>query len=113
MATYRVSTEGDCEGRSVRQLGVYSGEIKRIVSLLLLQGKNPYYTYTFQPVEILNADHMKEANGVKVTKSFGESYRVVVDESANRDHNLLEEVKKSLRGLSPEHIRVLKEHLNA
>ncbi|AAQ17767.1 hypothetical protein Aeh1ORF106c [Aeromonas phage Aeh1] len=114
MATYSVTTEGDCEGRSIRHLGVYSGEIKKIVSLLLLQGKNPYYGYNFQPVEVLRADHLNEAKGVKVTKSsFSESYRVVVDEHHNRDYNLLEEAKKQLRGLSPEHIRVLKEHLNS
>lgn len=113
MATYSVTTEGDCEGRSIRHLGVYSGEIKKIVSLLLLQGKNPYYGYNFQPVGVLNANHLNEANGVKVTKSFGDSFRVVVDEKQNRDHNLLEEAKKQLLGLSADHLRVLKDHLNA
>ncbi|QFP93275.1 UNVERIFIED_ORG: hypothetical protein Xoosp15_10 [Xanthomonas phage Xoo-sp15] len=45
---WRVTTEGDCEGRSVRQLGTYEGHILDVVRQLAGQA---YYQLTFERVK--------------------------------------------------------------
>lgn len=45
---WRVTTEGDCEGRTTRQLGVYDGHIADIAARL---ADRVYYSLTFCPGE--------------------------------------------------------------
>ncbi len=45
--TWHVTTEGDCEGRSVKDLGVHTGYMDDIAKAL---GDKCYYTLQFKPV---------------------------------------------------------------
>lgn len=54
---WRVTTEGDCEGRSVRDLGVYEGFFDEVA--LRLADKS-YYSLTLTPVEPVIASKMPE-----------------------------------------------------
>lgn len=49
MPVYRVSTENDCEGRSLRDLGVWQGSIEDIALYL---ANKCYYSLTFEECEI-------------------------------------------------------------
>lgn len=53
LGVWRVTTEGDCEGRSVRQLGTYEGHVLDIAKQLAGQA---YYQLDFRRVEPKKVD---------------------------------------------------------
>jgi hypothetical protein len=65
--TWKVTTEGDCEGRSTRDLGVHTGFLDEIAFALAAQA---YYGLRF---DIVNQDKLKGAGptGVEVQVSLG------------------------------------------
>lgn len=48
VGTWSVTTEGDCEGRTTKDLGIHKGHI---VDIALLLGKKQYYSLQFKPAE--------------------------------------------------------------
>lgn len=48
IGVWRVTTEGDCEGRTTRDLGIYEGHIVDIAAAL---GRFAYYSLHFRRVE--------------------------------------------------------------
>jgi len=46
-----VSTEGDCEGRSRNELGIFEGTIPEVLKQLFELGLTPYYKYYFTPYQ--------------------------------------------------------------
>lgn len=48
---WKVTTEGDCEGKSTKDLGTYEGHIVDIARKLYECGRFPMYSYTFSPVK--------------------------------------------------------------
>jgi hypothetical protein len=80
---WKVTTEGDCEGRSVQQLGLFTGEIDDIA--FYLKDKS-YYKLTFreETVGVKHIDHIVGKSGkvsVQVPKlsSFIASMKEKVD----------------------------------
>jgi len=62
--TFRVTTEGDCEGRSVMDLGVYTGYIDEIAFAL---ADKCYYTLHFKLVEPTPLDMTPKKDTVKIS----------------------------------------------
>lgn len=62
--TFRVTTEGDCEGRSVMDLGVYTGYIDEIAFAL---ADKCYYTLHFKSVEPTPLDMTPKKDTVKIS----------------------------------------------
>lgn len=50
---WRVTTEGDVEGRSIKFIGEYSGHIADITKMLVESGVSPCYSFRFTPVKKL------------------------------------------------------------
>lgn len=48
----KVTTEGDCEGHSTREVGLFTGELNQIVTHLLNIGEKPYYNFKVENVWI-------------------------------------------------------------
>lgn len=54
MPIYKITTEGDCEGRSVKQLGYYeANSAEHAVKYLKSIGKNEYYYYNVEEINNL------------------------------------------------------------
>jgi hypothetical protein len=64
IGTWHVTTDGDCEGRSTRQLGTYTGHIALIA--FMLSNKACYQLY-FSPSELENSVVIK--NEIDTVKS--------------------------------------------
>lgn len=48
----QLTTEGDCEGRSTKSLGMFIGNIDQIITYCLENGIKPYYNYSYKCVTI-------------------------------------------------------------
>lgn len=62
--TFEVTTEGDCEGRSIRNLGTYTGYIDEIAFAL---ADKCYYTLCFKLVEPTSLDLTPKKDTVKIS----------------------------------------------
>lgn len=62
--TFKVTTEGDCEGRSVRDLGVYTGYIDEIAFAL---ADKCYYKLCFTLVEPTKLDLTPKKDTVEIS----------------------------------------------
>ncbi len=58
MAIYKVTTEGDCEGKSTRTLGLFSGTKHQAIAYLKVNGNNPYYHYRIQKVDVVDVSSL-------------------------------------------------------
>jgi hypothetical protein len=63
---WKVTTEGDCEGRSTRDLGIFKGFIDEIALHL---ADRCYYTLDFKPVK-LQEEFSPKANEVHISLPF-------------------------------------------
>lgn len=78
--TFEVTTEGDCEGRTTKNLGVYTGFIDEIA--LHLADKCHYYSLRFREIEIRTSF---PATRDKVHVSFDSSFPLNVAQSVFKD----------------------------
>jgi len=62
--TFKVTTEGDCEGRSTRELGVYTGYVDEIAFAL---ADRCCYSLRFTPVEPDELDMTPKKDTVKIS----------------------------------------------
>ena len=62
--TFKVTTEGDCEGKSIRDLGVYTGYIDEIAFAL---ADKCFYTLCFALVEPTTLDLTPKKDTVKIS----------------------------------------------
>ena len=62
--TFKVTTEGDCEGKSIRDLGIYTGYIDEIAFAL---ADKCYYTLCFTLVEPTKLDLTPKKDTVKIS----------------------------------------------
>lgn len=56
VGTWKITTEGDCEGRTTQQLGTHSGELAEV---LLGLGKSALYSLWVHPIEDMPAVPVK------------------------------------------------------
>lgn len=76
---WKVTTEGDCEGRTIKNLGTYTGYIDEIAKLLVMSGNTPGYSLDFKSVGVLKPKNNKEVKSVHVT--FSRNYSMYDMES--------------------------------
>ena len=62
--TYKVTTEGDCEGRSIRDLGVHTGYIDEIAFAL---ADKCYYSLRFKQVDPTELDLTPKKDTVEIS----------------------------------------------
>lgn len=56
---YKVTTEGDCEGRSVRTIGIFVGTKEQIATYLVENNIQPYYYFSFYLIDIKDVSNIK------------------------------------------------------
>ena len=59
----KLSTEGDCEGRSTKDLGLFNGTIEQVVSYCVRNNIKPYYNFRYRaPLVIDVSDEIVTVN---------------------------------------------------
>ena len=60
METWILTTEGDCEGRSTRELGTFRGSKEQIMQYCIDTGLKPYYSFSLKKaspiIDVSNID---------------------------------------------------------
>lgn len=65
---WEVTTEGDCEGRSVSRLGIYEGYIDKIALAL---ADRCYYSLCFRPIDPRALDLTPKRKSVEISFDIG------------------------------------------
>lgn len=59
MTIYRLTTEGDCEGRTTTTLGYFEGTLDQIVSYCIKNGISPYYNFKAELIDVRNCQNTR------------------------------------------------------
>ena len=112
---WEVTTEGDCEGKSVSRLGIYEGYIDEIALAL---ADRCYYSLCFRPIDPRALDLTPKRKSVEISFDIGSNTWDMDNEGIvaafkevlkDRPEEETEEEKrqKILKKLSPEERRIL------
>lgn len=58
MLITRIKTEGDCEGRSIRTIGLFTGSLDQIMTYLVGKGVKPEYHFYAETVDVVECNHI-------------------------------------------------------
>jgi hypothetical protein len=93
----KLSTEGDCEGRSTEDLGLFNGTIEQVVSYCVRNSIKPYYKFTYKtPCVIDVTDEIVTVN-IK-----HQSYGAILYDIKEGVVCLQDKYQKALSKLTPE-----------
>jgi ribosomal protein S7 len=87
----RLTTEGDCEGRSVKTVGYFKGSLDQIITYCIKNNINPYYNFKAEKEIVIDVTEIKPEVSV-TSDSYGSLVYVTPKE--------LEETRKKVEALS-------------
>ena len=106
---YKATTEGDCEGRSTKTLGLFKANSKlQVIEYLVTNGIKPYYDYKIEEIKVEDISELK-VNYVAdiIEEQFGRIKVVLNSElQAKLEQELL--IKTALSKLTDKEILALK-----
>lgn len=70
MKAYKLTTEGDCEGRSTKELGIFIGTPEQIVQYAQDNNIKKYYQYALTPIDIIDVTNVTTDKKVNIS-SYG------------------------------------------
>jgi hypothetical protein len=59
MKVIQITTEGDCEGRSTKVVGLFTGSIEQIITHLVANNIKPYYTFNQKEIEVIDCSKVQ------------------------------------------------------
>lgn len=66
----KITTEGDCEGKSIKTVGLFKGSVDQIITYLISNNIKPYYGFYADKIDITDCSEISPE--VEVTKgSYG------------------------------------------
>lgn len=72
LATWNITTEGDCEGRTIKQLGNFRGTKHQAIAYLKVNGIEPVYKYTITKVDVVDVADIPVGDFRVTTNSHGQ-----------------------------------------
>lgn len=79
---WQVTTEGDCEGRSMKTLGYFVGGVDEIALHLANQC---YYSLSFRKIEVNNGGNLEPTGTQVQVNCFGSSVQTLLDNCTSDD----------------------------
>lgn len=55
----KITTEGDCEGKSIRTVGLFIGSVDQIITYLISKNIKPYYGFYADNIDVIDCSEIK------------------------------------------------------
>ena len=106
---YKATTEGDCEGRSTKTLGLFKANSKlQVIEYLVTNDIQPYYDYKIEEIEVIDIAELKVNYVADIIEEKYGTVKVVLNagKQAELEKQLL--IKSALGKLTDKEILALK-----
>ncbi len=70
---YSLTTEGDCEGRTTRQVGIFKGTPEQILTYCKQNNIKPYYNFSLMKINMVDASNVEPTVTIRFD-SYGRIY---------------------------------------
>ena len=108
---YKATTEGDCEGRSTKTLGIFKANSKlQVIEYLVANNIKPYYDYMVEEIDVLDISDTKI---IYVSETIEDSYGVIkfiLDTERKAELDKQQLIISALGKLTDEEISALKDY---
>ena len=58
MNIIKLTTEGDCEGRTIKTVGYFAGTIEQVITYCVANNIKPYYNFQKNTVEVIDCSSL-------------------------------------------------------
>ena len=106
---YKATTEGDCEGRSTKTLGIFKANSKiQVIEYLVTNNIKPYYGYKVEELDVLDISDTEVAYVADIIEERYGTIKVVLnsERQAELERQLL--IKTALGKLTDKEISALR-----
>ena len=106
---YKATTEGDCEGRSIRTLGVFKANSKlQVIEHLVTNNIKACYNYKVEEIDVLDISDTKVTYVADIIEDSYGRIEVVLDTERKAELEKQQLIKSALGKLTDEEISALK-----
>lgn len=108
---YKATTEGDCEGRSTRTLGVFKANSKlQVIEYLVINNIKPCYTYMVEEINVLDITDTKVTHVSDIIEDSYGRIDVVLNSERQAELEKQQLIKSALGKLTDKEISALKDY---
>lgn len=105
---YKATTEGDCEGRSTKTLGIFKANSKlQVIEYLVTNNIKPYYGYKVEELDVLDISDIKVTYVADITEGRYGTIKVVLDSERQAELERQQLIISALGKLTDEEISAL------
>lgn len=106
---YKATTEGDCEGRSTRTLGIFKANSKlQVIEYLVVNNIKPYYNYKVEEIDVLDISDTKVTYVADIIEESYGTIKVVLNAERQAELEKQQLIKSALGKLTDKEILALK-----
>ena len=108
---YKATTEADCEGRSIRTLGIFKANSKlQVIEHLVANNIKPCYYYKVEEIDVLDISDTKVTYVADIIEDSYGRIEVVLDTERKAELEKQQLIKSALGKLTDEEISALKDY---
>ena len=106
---YKATTEGDCEGRSIKTLGIFKANSKlQVIEYLVVNNIKPYYDYMVEEIDVLDISDTKVTYVADIIEESYGTIKVVLNAERQAELEKQQLIKSALGKLTDKEISALK-----
>ena len=108
---YKATTEGDCEGRTTRTLGIFKANSKlQVIEYLVANNIKPYYGYMVEEIDVLDISDTKVIYVADIREERYSTIKVILNSEHQSELEKQQLIKSALGKLTDEEISALKDY---
>ena len=108
---YKATTEGDCEGRTTRTLGIFKANSKlQVIEHLVANNIKPYYGYMVEEIDVLDISDTKVIYVADIREERYSTIKVILNSEHQSELEKQQLIKSALGKLTDEEISALKDY---
>ena len=108
---YKATTEGDCEGRSIRTIGIFKANRKlQVIEYLVVNNIKPYYDYKVEEIDVLDISDTKVTYVADIIEGDYGRINVVLNSERQAELEKQQLIKSALGKLTDKEILALKDY---
>ena len=108
---YKATTEGDCEGRTTRTLGIFKANSKlQVIEHLVTNNIKPYYGYMVEEIDVLDISDTKVIYVADIIEERYSTIKVILNSEHQSELEKQQLIKSALGKLTDEEISALKDY---